>query len=155
MTYWKVKDENKSQRRNGRRFLLDNELTGKPINIMLADALRSQIGKRFDQKFLKLPLVPNLRITDEPTWRCPQNPFIGALVTAVSRSHLDLGLKKNFPSSRSPTIQEIETKIKKSRKKKLRTNASSAVGNTPRNRKRKKQDEKHISKTLTACPTNR
>jgi hypothetical protein len=38
-----------------------------------------QIGKRFDQKFLKLPLVPNLRITDEPTWRCPQNPFIGAL----------------------------------------------------------------------------
>ena len=29
MTYWKVKDENKSQRRNGRRFLLDNELTGK------------------------------------------------------------------------------------------------------------------------------
>ena len=47
MTYWKVKDENKSQRRNGRRFLLDNELTGKPINIMLADALRSDFSLSF------------------------------------------------------------------------------------------------------------
>ena len=35
------------QRRNGRRFLLDNELTGKPINIMLADALRSDFSLSF------------------------------------------------------------------------------------------------------------
>ena len=45
------------------------------------------------------------------------------VVTAVSRSHLDLGLKKNFPSSRSPIDDLLESERRQALRHKALTSS--------------------------------